>query len=99
MSYSRTYSGKRAEEEVREGFNPDEPEAHNPEAVHNLDYPFTTEENGEEQGKDDTKPPVSAEAEHWETRDLSDAPDQEDSEGQGPKYASFREERDVWNDT
>ena len=64
---SRTYSGEGAEESVRLGFNPDEPEAHNPEQVHNLDYPFTAEEGKEEQKKKDIKPPVSEEAGRWET--------------------------------
>ncbi|KAH7371403.1 organic solute transporter Ostalpha-domain-containing protein [Pyrenochaeta sp. MPI-SDFR-AT-0127] len=98
--FVRTYSGEGAEEAVREGFNPDEPEAHNPEQVHNLNYPFTVDESEEEQRKDDIKPPVSEEAQHWETRDHSDAPDRDDdAQHRSPQYGSFREERNVWNNS
>ncbi|KAF1850755.1 DUF300-domain-containing protein [Cucurbitaria berberidis CBS 394.84] len=96
--FVRTYSGEGAEEAVREGFNPDEPEAHNPEQVHNLDYPFTVDESEEEQKKNDIKPPASKKAEHWETRDHTDAPDQGKDDRPSPQYGSFSEERDVWND-
>lgn len=84
---------------VREGFDPDAPEAHNPEQVHNLNYPFTVDESEEEQRKEDIKPPVSEEAQHWETRDHSGAPDGDDDENRSPQYGSFREERNVWNNS
>lgn len=80
---------------MREGFEPDVPEAHNPERVHNLDYPFTTEE-----GKDDNKdlkPPIDEEASQWESRDYTDADDSSDRRT-SPQYGSFREERNVWGD-
>lgn len=95
---SRTYSGDGEEEAVREGFNPDEPEAHNPEQIHNLNYPFTSQESKDEQMKKDINPPVSEEAQHWETRDVSNAPDGHDDDGPSAQYGSFREERNVWNE-
>jgi hypothetical protein len=78
---------------VREGFEPDVPEAHNPEAVHNLDYPF---KEGEDEASDpDFKPPVNEEAERWETRDYSEDDDRTDRPS--PSYGSFSAERNAWN--
>jgi hypothetical protein len=94
-----TYPAAGAEEEVREGFAPDVPEVHNPESDHNLDYPFTVEEESEEELKDKgIKPPINEEAERWETRNMDDQPDRDDKDIQSPQYASFREERNIWND-
>ena len=95
---SHTLPGDGQVEEVREGFNPDEPEVHNPESDHNLSYPFAVEgQTEEEQRKQGIKPPISGEANHWETRDMS-----EDEEGRkdrpSPSYGSFGEERNAWND-
>lgn len=97
---SHTYPGASAEEEVREGFDPDEPEVHNPEADHNLSYPFVVEEQSEdEQRKQGIKPPISSAATKWENKDFSDTPDNDDEgDRPSPSYGSFREERNVWND-
>ncbi|KAF2196776.1 DUF300-domain-containing protein [Delitschia confertaspora ATCC 74209] len=82
------------EEEVREGFDPDNPEPHNPEQTHNLDYPFEVGEDGEdEDGDKDKAPPVSEEAQQWEHRDYDG---DDDGRKKSPQYGSFREERDVW---
>lgn len=82
---------------MREGFNPDEAEAHNPEAEHNLDRPFTVEEQGEEeQRQQDIKAHITSEVNHWETRNVSG--DQGDEEDRlSPSYGSFREERNAWS--
>lgn len=92
---SHTYPQNGQEEEVREGFDPDEPEAHNPERVHNLDYPFAIGDH-EEQRNEDFRPPVSEEALQWESRDYSH--EQDPNERTSPQYGSFREERNVWGD-
>jgi hypothetical protein len=95
--YSHTYPQEGQEEEVRQGFNPDEPQPHNTEAAHNLDAAVD-----EEDSKNDHKPLVNEEAQHWKKRDVSaaadrDAPDdKDDSDGPSPQYGSFREERNVW---
>lgn len=92
-----TYPREGETEEVREGFNPDEPEAHNPEAEHNLNYSFTVEAQGEEeQRQQGIKPHVTSEANHWETRDVSDH-DKDGEDRLSPSYASFRDERDAWS--
>jgi hypothetical protein len=97
--FVHTYPAEGAEEEVREGFAPDAPEVHNPERDHNLDYPFTVEEESEEDlKKQGIKPPINEEAERWETRNLDDQPEEDDGDRTSPQYASFREERNVWND-
>ncbi|KAH8723643.1 organic solute transporter Ostalpha-domain-containing protein [Phaeosphaeriaceae sp. PMI808] len=93
--FVHTYPTEGAEEEVREGFAPDNPEVHNPEADHNLDYPFTVEEQSEgELRRQGIKPPINEEAGRWETRDHNDDDDTRTS----PQYASFRDERNVWGD-
>lgn len=87
---------------MREGFEPDVPEAHNPERVHNLDYAFKVGEDEDGEDDSDFKPPVNKDAERWETRDLSDAGDAQDAaknpreDKPSPDYGSFREERNVW---
>jgi hypothetical protein len=97
--FVHTYPAEGAEEEVREGFAPDVPEVHNPERDHNLDYPFTVEEESEEDlKKQGIKPPINEEAERWETRNLDDQPEEDGDDRTSPQYASFREERNVWND-
>lgn len=97
--FVHTYPAEGTEEEVREGFAPDVPEVHNPESDHNLSYPFTVEEESEEELKEQgIKPPINEEAERWETRNLDDQ-SKHDSDGRpSPQYGSFREERNVWND-
>ncbi|KAF2004557.1 DUF300-domain-containing protein [Amniculicola lignicola CBS 123094] len=92
--FVHTYPQDGQEEEVREGFNPDEPQQHNPEAAHNLDDP-------EEDSKKDHKPLVNEEAQRWKTRDVSAADDNDDTDDTNrpsPQYGSFREERNVWGD-
>lgn len=101
--FVHTYGQEGQAEEVREGFEPDVPEAHNPERVHNLDYPFKVGEDEDEGDKKDFKPPVNEEAERWEHRDYSNNEDAENAahnpreDRPSPNYGSFREERDVWN--
>lgn len=86
---SHTYPQDGQQEEVREGFDPDNPQPHNPERAHNLDSPFAIGENDEEENEE-RAPPVSDEAQQWERRDYND-------DGQtSPQYGSFREERNVW---
>lgn len=97
--FVHTYPAEGAEEDVREGFAPDVPEAHNPESVHNLDYPFTVEEESpEELKKKGIKPPINEEAQRWERRNLDDEPDHDKDDRPSPQYGSFREERNIWND-
>jgi hypothetical protein len=91
--HRHTYPQDGQEEEVRQGFDPDQPEAHNPEQAHNLDAPFAVGDN-EDEGNEDRKPPVSDEAMQWESRDYSQGKD--DEERTSPQYGSFREERNVW---
>lgn len=94
--HSHTYPPEGQAEEVREGFDPDQPQPHNPEQIHNLDYPFTVEE-GEVDQNDDRAPPVSEEAQHWESRDYGEGHDQ--NRRTSPQYGSFREEHNAWNDS
>ncbi|KAF1952361.1 DUF300-domain-containing protein [Byssothecium circinans] len=93
--FVHAYPEEGEDEAVREGFDPTNPEPHNPEQVHNLDYPFTTEEG--EQSKD-TKPPINEEAERWEERDYSNDADQGQDRERSPQYGSFRDEHNAWND-
>lgn len=99
--FVHTYPQEGQAEEVREGFEPDVPEAHNPERVHNLDYPFKVGSDEDEADKD-FKPPVNEEAERWETRkyddeeDASEAAKEPHEDRPSPNYGSFREERNVW---
>lgn len=98
--FVHTYPEEGQEEEVREGFNPDEPEAHNPEADHNLTYPFAVEGQTEQaQREQGIKPPISKEVNHWETKDLNHGPDsdEEREDRPSPSYGSFREERNIWS--
>jgi hypothetical protein len=96
-----TYPQEGQAEEVREGFEPDVPEPHNPERVHNLDYPFKEGRDGDKQDKD-FQPPVNKDAERWESRDYDDTEDAEEAaknakeDRPSPDYGSFREERNVW---
>lgn len=100
--FVHTYAEEGQIEEVREGFEPDVPEAHNPERVHNLDYPFRVGSDEDEEDKKDFKPPVNEEAERWETRDYSENEDAQEAaknpqeDRPSPNYGSFREERNVW---
>lgn len=85
---------------MREGFNPDEPEVHNPEADHNLTYPFAVEDQTEEEQREQgIKPPVSKEANHWENKDYSETEDASQEERGSPSYGSFGEERNAWNES
>ena len=77
---------------MREGFDPDAPQPHNPEQAHNLDSPFAIGDNGEDDNEERAQP-VSEEAQQWETRDYSG---EQDTEQPSPQYGSFREERNVW---
>jgi hypothetical protein len=99
--YVHTYPQEGQAEEVREGFEPDVPEPHNPERVHNLDYPFKEGRDEDKQDKD-FQPPVNKDAERWESRDYDDTEDAEEAaknareDRPSPDYGSFREERNVW---
>ncbi|KAF2817038.1 DUF300-domain-containing protein [Mytilinidion resinicola] len=91
-------------EEVREGFDPDNPEPHNPEQAHNLDSPFAVGDGDEDEDSGKDKAPLeSGEAARWEHRDYGD--DDEDAGGddgkgsqrdRSPQYGSFHEERNAW---
>ncbi|ORY10042.1 organic solute transporter Ostalpha-domain-containing protein [Clohesyomyces aquaticus] len=91
--FVHTYPQDGQQEEVREGFNPDHPEPHNPESAHNLDSAFKVGDEETEEDKLDRKPLVSEEAEQWEQRDYDHEP-----ERPKPQYGSFPEERDVWGE-
>jgi len=41
---------------------------------------------------------MSSEANHWETRDVSEQRTRDDQDRVSPSYGSFREERNAWND-
>ncbi|XP_014558248.1 hypothetical protein COCVIDRAFT_94964 [Bipolaris victoriae FI3] len=95
--FVHTYPKEGETEEVREGFNPDEPETHNPEAEHNLNRPFAVDEQSEEEQREqDIKPHVTSEANHWETRDVSEH-NEDEEDRLSPSYGSFREERNAWS--
>jgi hypothetical protein len=97
--FVHTYQPDGATEEVREGFAPDVPEVHNPESTHNLTYPFTVEQQSQEELEaQGIKPPINQEARRWETRNADDEPDNDNNDRPSPQYGSFREERNVWND-
>lgn len=97
--FVHTYPEEGVEEEVRQGFAPDNPEVHNPEEDHNLDYPFTVEEESEEELKEQgIKPPINEEAERWETREVDNEPEHDNDDRPSPQYGSFREERNVWDE-
>jgi hypothetical protein len=82
---------------VREGFDPDEPQPNNPEGVHNLNYPFTTEEGEDEDETGKLDPPVSQEASHWESRNYTNENEGDGKQDKSPQYGSFRDERDAWS--
>lgn len=92
---SHTYPQDGEEEAVREGFDPDAPEAHNPEREHNLDSPFAVGGDEDIEGTPARKPHVSEEAMQWEQRDYTNDANQ-DHQRTSPQYGSFREERNVW---
>jgi hypothetical protein len=91
--FVHTYPEDGQQEEVREGFDPDNPQPHNPERAHNLDSPFAIGDN-EEDDNEERAPPVSDEAQQWERRDYSE--EQTNQEQTSPQYGSFREERNIW---
>lgn len=103
--FVHTYPLEGQSEEVREGFEPDVPEPHNPERIHNLNYSFKAgkDEDEDEEDKKDFNPPINKEAERWESRDYSNDEDAHDAANNSqedrpsPNYGSFREERNVWN--
>jgi hypothetical protein len=90
---SHTYPQDGQEEEVREGFDPDQTEPYDPERKHNLDYPFTVEEGQE---GSDYAPAGSNEALEWERRDHTNSHGKDSN--RSPEYGSFREEHNAWND-
>lgn len=86
---------------MREGFDPDEPEPHNPEQIHNLDRPFTVGDNEDVDEDEGEGPQVSEEATHWQTRDYSNENNHDNDRHNGnerisPQYGSFHEERNAW---
>lgn len=95
--HSHAYPEEGQQEAVREGFVPDEPQPHDPEGVHNLNYPFTTEQGKDEDETGKLDPPISEAAQQWETRDYSGNDDADRDES--PQYGSFRDERNAWNDS
>jgi len=84
-------------EEVREGFDPDHPQPHNPEEAHNLDSPFAVGDGDEDADSSKDKAPlVSDEAEQWEHRDYGEEGGEEGQKDHSPQYGSFHEERNAW---
>ncbi|OAG00936.1 DUF300-domain-containing protein [Paraphaeosphaeria sporulosa] len=94
--FVHAYPEEGQEEGVREGFNPDRPQPHNPEGVHNLNYPFTTEDGEDEDKTGKLDPPISEEASHWEERNYTNEEDG-NKRDKSPQYGSFRDERDAWS--
>jgi len=87
--FVQTYPDDDAHEEVRKGFNPDEPDGVAPEEMHNTDMPFTIGED-----EDDKEPDELGQEQLWKGQDYSDVP-KPDEERQ---YGSFNEERDAWGE-
>ncbi|OCK98845.1 DUF300-domain-containing protein [Cenococcum geophilum 1.58] len=83
------------QEEVREGFDPDNPEPHNPEQAHDLDSPFAVGD-GEDEASSERAPPVSEEAQRWEHREYDRGSGEEEEERRSLHYGSFHEERNAW---
>lgn len=84
---------------MREGFDPDNPESHNPEQAHNLDSPFAVGD-GEDEASSERALPVSEEAQRWEHREYNGGSGEEGEEGEEERrslhYGSFHEERNAW---
>ena len=93
----RAFPDDGQEEEVREGFDPDNPEPHNPEQAHNLDSPFAVGD-GEDEASSERAPPVSEEAQRWEHREYDGGSGEEEEEEERRRlhYGSFHEERNAW---
>ena len=86
------YPNEGAQEEVREGFNPDRPEGGDELGMHNTDMPFTV---GEEPEIDEEEPSRDelGHDEPWETRTYDNKKDK------GSDYGSFEnDERDAWGE-
>jgi hypothetical protein len=91
----RAFPDDGQEEEVREGFDPDNPEPHNPEQARNLDSPFAVGD-GEDEASSERAPPVSEEAQRWEHREYDRGSGEEEEERRSLHYGSFHEERNAW---
>ncbi|KAL1305382.1 hypothetical protein AAFC00_002275 [Neodothiora populina] len=90
-------------EEVRHGYNPDEPEGAATDQMHNTDMAFAIgedEDEGENDDNDAKKPLDELEQEQpWEHRDYGDSSSSSSQERQRtPEYGSFNEERHVWGE-
>lgn len=85
--FVNTFPDEDEQEEVRHGFNPDEPESKVTDSMHNVDTPFVVgKEEGE--GVDEL-----GHQQPWETRNLGK---EAEGKGKSPQYGSFNDERDVW---
>ncbi|OCK83512.1 DUF300-domain-containing protein [Lepidopterella palustris CBS 459.81] len=89
--FVHTFPEEGQAEEVREGFDPDNPKPYNPEQKHNLDSPFALGDDEDEgSNSKDTQEPEGAE--QWEHRDYGG----ENGTRRSPQYGSFHEERNAW---
>ncbi|KAK5003323.1 hypothetical protein LTR28_010311, partial [Elasticomyces elasticus] len=80
------------QEEVREGFNPDEPDTDSHDRSHNLEEPFTVgDDDDEDTTSNNDKRDEAGHAQPWEHRDYSDNRDESN-----PGYGSFEDERNAW---
>jgi len=91
--FVQVYSGSHENaisEDVRQGFNPDEPEAADENDMHDTDTPFRVGEDEEEEGTDELGQKTP-----WETKQYGDVEEDEDGEADRD-YGSFADERDAW---
>jgi len=78
------------QEEVRQGFNPDQPEAADETDMHDVDTPFRVGEDEEEEATDELGQKTP-----WERREYGDEDDDDDDE-ERRDYGNFSDERDAW---
>ena len=89
----KTYPDENDEqqEEVRHGFDPDEPTGGDDQNMHNLDTPFAVGEDDEEAIEDESSDELGQDK-PWESRNYSD----KGKSNAKPSYGSFNDERNVW---
>lgn len=78
-------------EDVRQGYNPDRPDAPDEEQMHNTDGPFKI---GEDDDEEEEPRDELGQKQPWEHRDYDESTSQQPT----PEYGSFNEERNAWGD-
>jgi len=94
----RAYPDDHQTEEVREGYEPqkhDQLQPHDPENIHNIDRPFTIDDNDDTVG-DEVFEGNSEDTTHWHQREYTDTEDVDEQSNRKPVYGSFPEERHIW---